>query len=80
MEKRTLGQKLRPAGLLVKEAKNYKSSIVLENEDGKAAEATRLMAIMTLGIKYGNKIKITAEGEDEETAIEMIKKVFEENL
>jgi len=75
-----LGIHARPAGMLVKEAKNYKSSIKLEKEDGKSADATRLMAIMTLGIKCGNQIRITVEGEDEDTAIEMLKKIFEENL
>ena len=42
-----LGIHARPAGLLVKEAKRFQSRIVLEG-NGKSAEATKLMAIMSM--------------------------------
>ena len=35
---------------------------------------------MSLGVKKGNEVIITAEGEDEEEAIAEIQKVLEENL
>ena len=50
-----IGIHARPAGLLVKEAKKYESKIILK-KDGKTAEATKLMAVMGLGVKCGNKI------------------------
>ena len=74
-----IGIHARPAGLLVKEAKKYSSKIVL-NVDGKSAEATKLMAIMSLGVKNGQTVEVTVEGEDEETAYEDIKAFFEQNL
>lgn len=74
-----IGIHARPAGLLVKEAKNYNSKIVL-NVNGKSAEATKLMAIMSLGAKHGQTVEVTVEGEDEETAYEDIKAFFEQNL
>ncbi len=74
-----IGIHARPAGLLVKEAKNYSSKIML-NVNGKSVEATKLMAIMSLGVKHGQTVEVTVEGEDEETACEGIKAFFEQNL
>lgn len=69
----------RPAGLLVKEAKKFSSKITLEGK-GKQVDATRLIAIMGLGIKQGTEIIISAEGEDEDVAIAAMEKFLEENL
>ena len=44
------GLHARPAGLLVKAAKALDSTITLENAAGKTAAATKLMAVMGLGI------------------------------
>ncbi len=74
-----IGIHARPAGLLVKEAKKYSSKIVL-TVNGKNAEATKLMAIMSLGVKHGQTVEITVEGADEDTACENIKAFFEQNL
>ena len=74
-----VGIHARPAGLLVKEAKKYSSKIVL-TVNGKNAEATKLMAIMSLGVKHGQTVEITVEGADEDTACENIKAFFEQNL
>lgn len=74
-----IGIHARPAGLLVKEAKNYSSKITL-NINGKSAEATKLMAIMSLGVKNGQTVEVTVEGADEDTACEGIKTFFEQNL
>lgn len=74
-----IGIHARPAGLLVKEAKKYNSTITL-NVNGKKAEATKLMAIMSLGAKHGQFVAVTVEGEDEEVAFEEIQAFFKENL
>ena len=74
-----VGIHARPAGILVKEAKKYSSKIVL-TVNGKNAEATKLMAIMSLGVKQGQTVEITVEGADEDTACENIKAFFEQNL
>lgn len=74
-----LGIHARPAGLLVKEAKNFNSRIMLK-KDEKEVEATRLMAVMGLGVKKGQKVTVTVEGEDEDAAYEAMKKFFEEQL
>lgn len=45
-----VGMHARPAGLLVKKAKEYDSTIYIVKKD-KEADATRLMALMSLGVK-----------------------------
>lgn len=74
-----LGIHARPAGLLVKEAKNYKSVIILDN-GSKKAEATKLMAVMSMAVKCGQTVTVTVEGEDEDVALEGMKNFFENNL
>lgn len=69
----------RPAGLLVKTAGKFKSSVEIRCCD-KSADCKKLFAVMGLGVKCNSEIKITADGEDEETAVSEIKKFLEENL
>lgn len=77
--KDSVGIHARPAGMLVKEAKKYESKITLE-ANGKSAEATKLMAVMGLGVKCGQTVTITVDGADEDTACESMKTFFESNL
>ena len=74
-----IGIHARPAGQLAKEAKQFQSTIKI-SIDGKEADAGKLMAVMGLGVKKGNTVTITAEGEDEEKAIEAIEKFMKANL
>ena len=69
----------RPAGLLVKEAKKYESECTI-TKDGKTKKLTQLMMLMSLGVKQGDIVTVTAEGADEEKAIEALKQFFEANL
>lgn len=74
-----VGIHARPAGLLVKEAKKYASKIMIKSGE-KSAEATKLMAVMGLGIKYGQNVTIEVEGTDEVDACDELKTFFENNL
>ena len=74
-----IGIHARPAGLLVKEAKKYESKLML-TANGKSAEATKLMAVMGLGVKTGQTVEIAVEGADEDAAYEGMKAFFEQNL
>ncbi|MBD5543270.1 MAG: HPr family phosphocarrier protein [Lachnospiraceae bacterium] len=74
-----LGIHARPAGALVKEAKKWESRIILQKGD-KEVEATRLMALMGLGVKCGDKIIIKAEGVDEDAAIGQMEAFMKNNL
>ena len=71
----------RPAGLLVKQAASFKSDIKLLNEENcKEADLNRLMAVMALGVKQGNRIVVTVEGEDEDEAYTVLESFLKENF
>ena len=74
-----LGIHARPAGLLVKEAKNFTSKIT--NKKGeKDVDATRGMAVMALGVKQGEKITVNVDGADEDAAVAAKKAFFVKEL
>lgn len=74
-----VGIHARPAGLLVNEAKKYDSKITIGWNDN-IAEATKLMAIMKLGVKCGNTVEVIVAGADEDAALEGMKAFFEQNI
>lgn len=74
-----VGIHARPAGLLVKEAKKYASKVSI-GANGRSAEATKLMALMSLGVKQGMEVSVTVEGDDEETASAGLEAFFAANL
>ena len=74
-----LGIHARPAGMLVKEAKKYQSKITITKE-GKTAEASKLMAVMSLGVKCGQTVQIAVESADGEGGAAGIHAFFEANL
>ncbi len=74
-----VGIHARPAGLLVKKAKEFESVITIE-KGGKKAAATKLMAVMGLGVKCGDTVTVTAEGADEEKAAAEMEEFLSANL
>ena len=74
-----IGIHARPAGLLAKKAKEFQRVVTLE-KDGKTAAATKLMAIMGMGVKCGDTVNVTVEGADEETAAAAMEEFFKANL
>lgn len=74
-----IGIHARPAGILAKKAKEYASRITI-TKGGKTAEAQKIMAVMSLGVKKGETVTVSAEGEDEEKAVADMETFFKENL
>lgn len=74
-----VGIHARPAGLLNKKAKEFKAIITI-TANGKSAEATKLMALMGLGVRKGTEITVSADGEDEDSAVIAMEEFFKENL
>lgn len=74
-----IGIHARPAGILAKKAKEYASRITI-TKGGKTAEAQKLMVVMSLGVKKGETVTVSAEGEDEEKAVADMETFFKENL
>ena len=69
----------RPAGMLVKEAKQF-SAVCTITKGEVTRKLTQLMMLMAMGVKQGDRVTICAQGEDEEIAIQSLQKLFEENL
>ena len=75
MTKRTVtielasGLEARPIAMLVQLASSYESRIYVES-DNKKVNAKSIMGMMTLDLPVGEQVIITADGADEEKAIE----------
>ena len=74
-----IGIHARPAGMLSREGKKYKSAITV-TKNGKSANILRLMALMGLGVKCGETVTVSIDGEDEETCAPAIEEFFKNNL
>lgn len=74
-----VGIHARPAGLLVKQVKNYASTIMVE-KDGKQVNALKLMALMGLCVKQNDAITVTVDGPDEEKAASELEAWMKANL
>ncbi len=74
-----IGIHARPAGWLAKKAKEYSSTITVTKGE-KSAVATKLIALMGMGIKCGDTVTVTVDGADETEAFADIKSFFESNL
>lgn len=69
----------RPAGVLVKAANEFQSSLYVD-KSGKKGDLKRIFGIMALCVKQGDEITITAEGPDEAAAIAKMEALFKEQL
>lgn len=69
----------RPAGVLVKAAGVFSSKITITKED-KSVDAKRILGIMGLGVKQGQQVKVSIEGDDEKKAFDEMQGFFKSNL
>lgn len=72
------GLEARPVALLVQVASQYESKIYVENGDVKV-NAKSIMGMMTLGLNVGESVVVSAEGSDEQVAIDNIEKYLSSN-
>lgn len=69
----------RPAGELVKAAREFQSEIILES-NGKKADARKIMAVMAMGVKNGQTVTVSISGADEDAAAKAMETVFKTSL
>lgn len=69
----------RPAGELVKAAKDFTCSITI-TKDGKSGDCKKIFGLMGLGVKQGNEVVFTFDGTDEEAAYEAVSRFVQEKL
>ena len=63
------GLHARPATFFIQKANFYKSTILIEKDDRKV-NAKSLLGVLSLGIAKGMTVTLSAEGVDEDVAIE----------
>jgi len=66
----------RPASLIVQTAQKFSSSMWIEKENIKV-NAKSIMNILALGATYKTELILSAEGPDEEEAVEALASLFE---
>jgi len=62
---------MKAVAVLIQKASSFRSSIYLSRE-GRRANAKSLLGVMSLGIENYSDVEITAEGEDENDAIDVL--------
>ena len=77
--KNTLGLHARPAALFVQLANKFQSEIFVEKKDQKV-NGKSIMGIMTLATGKGQKITITADGNDAEKAVNALEKLLKDKF
>lgn len=74
-----VGLHARPATFFIQKSNEYKCSIWVEKGD-RRINAKSLLGILSLGIIKGTKIKVIADGVDEEAAVSSLVSLIENEL
>ena len=77
--KNPTGLHLRPAGILCKEAMQFKSLITFEF-DGNVSNAKSVLSVLGACVKCGDEIELTCEGDDEDEALQRLIEAIERGL
>lgn len=77
--KNPTGLHLRPAGILCKEAIQFKSLITFTFRES-TANAKSVLSVLGACIKCGDEIEVFCDGSDENEALSYIVKVIEDGL
>ncbi len=72
------GLEVRPIAMLVQVASQFESEIHIESGSRKV-NAKSIMGMMTLGLDTGDEVVITANGIDEELAMEKVEEYLSNN-
>ena len=74
-----VGLHARPATFFIQKANEFTSSIWISREERKV-NAKSLLGVLSLGVTRGTAITLTAEGADEEAAINELATLVESNF
>lgn len=77
--KSELGIHARPAGIISKVAQES-SSLCSLSKGNDTVNLGKVFALMALGVKCGDCITVSIDGEDEESVFHQLQKIFEETL
>ena len=76
MVQNQVGLSARPATFFIQKANCFKSSIWIEKEE-RRVNAKSLLGVLSLGIVGGTSIRIIADGQDENQAVESLVKLVQ---
>ena len=74
--KNASGLHARPAGMFVKKAAEFKSTVEVKKKK-KTVNAKSIMGIMSLGLGQGDELTVVANGEDQEAAVNALVELIE---
>lgn len=74
-----VGLHARPATFFIQKANEYSSSIWISKDERKV-NAKSLLGVLSLGITRGTAVTLTADGADEEAALEALDKLIASNF
>ena len=74
------GLHLRPAGILCKEAMQYKSRITFSYRENMTANAKSVLSVLGACVKCGDEIELVCKGADEEEAMKAMVKAISSGL
>jgi phosphocarrier protein len=77
--KNPTGLHLRPAGILCKEAMQYKSHITFQHREN-TANAKSVLSVLGACIKSGDEIELVCDGEDEAEALRALVNAIDSGL
>ena len=73
------GLHARPAALLVRTAAKFKSDVYI-SRDSQVVNGKSIMGVMMLAAEKGAELTISANGNDEEQAVEALTELFEKKF
>lgn len=71
------GLHARPATMVVNKAGKYQSDVQLEYK-GKSVNLKSIMGVMSLGVAKGAEVTISAEGKDEDEAVQGLEELIKQ--
>lgn len=77
-----VGLHARPAALFVRKAKEFESTITVQNltRNGEAADAKSPLSVIKAAVAQNHEIKIVAEGPDAQRAVDALVELVETEL
>ncbi|MEA1930547.1 HPr family phosphocarrier protein [Halohasta litorea] len=70
------GLHARPASQVVEAASEYESRVTVGPAGGESVDASSMLAVTSLGVGSGDAVDLTADGEDEQAALDELETIL----
>ena len=67
-----VGLHARPANLFVTEVASIGIPVTIAKQGGRAVDARSMLGVMTMGVKFGEVVTLTADGDGAEAALDRL--------